>query len=463
MATSDNWKSLNGFNQMAPRAYNRYVLCFQVEDNEAAVAHLKLCVAKLAQARPELTSQLNVNRPIARIKQESGRNIPVEVLEVGEKLGISYPDLQRLGFPASYFVHDVFRVPSNNDIPALIIRIYLLDGGLILGLHLHHSIGDGHEVGTLITWLSAESRADVVDQRSISFTAPLGETPTITTGKGVNDLPEWKVIPSSLPLSGPTEKHVGEIFRFDINILDGIRCRIGTSGGREKPSTTVVLAAYIWALATKARLEGLRSLEEIGKNSRLFIPVDVRRPVLAFQNQDKDQYFGNATELSLSSIDTAELLKVCDRPNDSDVDLDLLSKRLEPLTRCIQHAIGQVDEVFVQKRYDIYAQERAPTNFVPDVDPSDKNAFVFNAWRYIGTGADQKWNIPGSLKKVGPRYPDCGRRAGGEWNFAAAVIMPSFPGARRLEVMITLEISALSMLKADPTFKHLTGAGADET
>ncbi|KAI1319388.1 hypothetical protein F5Y16DRAFT_414266 [Xylariaceae sp. FL0255] len=447
---SANWTPLNGLNQMAPRSYNRFALCFSVENSKIseAVKHLKLCVAKLSKACPALASLLMVNTPTACIKQIPGGKIPVEDLDdVGRLIRITYAKLQKEGFPASYFVHDVFDISSDNEIPALIVRIYRLDGGLILGLHLHHSFGDGHELRTLIRWLSAESRGDTVNYGPISFSVPLHGLLKIMEGECVNDLPEWKL---RSRLGEPTEERAGEIFRFDLKELEAIRNGIG-----EGTSTNIVLAALTWAHATKARFDSLRISKgttgrddrQIGDKSRLLIPVDVRKRV--FQEKDIDQYFGNATELSLSCIDTNELLKACERTIGYKDEPDEVSKRMKPLTRHIQEAIAHVNPNFVKKRLSLYNQESDPRKFEHDADLSDRNAFIFNYWRYIGN--DEMWD----LNKTGPRYPDCGRRIGGQWNGPAGVVMPQLPKKDHLEVMITLERSALSMLKGDRVFGEL--------
>ncbi|KAI1270709.1 hypothetical protein F5Y18DRAFT_414326 [Xylariaceae sp. FL1019] len=450
----EDFVPLNAHNQVAARSYNRLVLCFEIDNDRKpdAVAHLKTSASGLGQTCPVLRSLLKVSEPVALVSQAAHNEIPVEVYHIENTFGYRYSDLKLQGFPASAFVHDVFGFDLGSTAHAIIFRIYLLDGGLILGLHLHHSFGDGHAMDTVARWLSAQTRGAMNDKEPVHITKPLcdidyeGDIPgskLVKSDKLRKNVPERKLSNPSY-ISPPTEKSTGKIFFLNIKKLSALQDSIAEANRTERPSSTVVLAALIWAHVTKARLGTCKGeTTATNKQPRLFITVDIRNR--AFSAIDRNRYFGNATELPFAKIGTSNLLKICGEAAEPGV---ALAEKLNPVVQCIQDAIKQVDVRYVAKRQELYAALSDPRKLVFDHEPADKYDLIFNSWRYIGTGVEQKWSIPG----VSSSYPDSLRRAGDSWNCPAIVIMPTTPGSQDLELLITLEERAMELLLDDDDF-----------
>ncbi|TGJ87194.1 hypothetical protein E0Z10_g1605 [Xylaria hypoxylon] len=462
------WVPLNSWNQLAPRTYNRFVLCFKVDNDSqtTAIRHLESCVVKLGKHRPVLRSFLKVNAPIALISTSVQHNIPVEVHDVRNALGKSYAHLKEAGFPASAFVHQVFEVPAGDVAHALILRIYTLDGGLVLGIHLHHSLGDGKAIDDVVSWLSAETRGDLYDTKPVILSSPFYDR-YCSSDKNTDGYlldpeyisqrsPERRLISSPAAQTPSNCKLIGKIFVFKIATLNTIQGHMQQLVNTGRPSTSVILIAFLWAHTAKARTAASHEANDHTPTSthdeqtnggadysRLLTIVDARNRV--FEADQALQYFGNAVETALASLPTTDLLKTCNRPTPG-TDPDVLAKHLEPIVRGVHGSFEAVDQDCVRERYELYASLRDPRKLALDHFPDDSRTFVFNSWRYLGMNAGQEWNITGT---DGVGYPDAIRRAGDKWNWPAVMILPTPPGSRELEVMITVDEGAMELLLKD--------------
>ncbi|GAW17457.1 hypothetical protein ANO14919_069140 [Xylariales sp. No.14919] len=461
------WVPLNTWNQLAPRTYNRLVLCFEVDNDKqaAAIQHLKDSALRLGRNQPVLRSLLKVDAPIALIDVLAQHNVQVEVHDVREAFGKTYTHLKETGFPAATFVNPVVDVPAAGIAQALILRIYTVDGGLFLGIHLHHSIGDGKAIDDVISWLSAESRGDWYDKSAILSSPFYGchySKEKNTDGNLLDPdyisrrFPERKLL--SPPVKTPVDgEWIGKIFIFKIATLNVIQSHLQQFGDLGRPSTSVVLMALLWAYTAKARaavfedpdantavLTPTQGEQTNGEavHSKLFTVMDARKRV--FNEDQARRYFGNAVEVALAKMPTANLLKSCGIA--TPIRLDVLAKNLGPIVCSIQDSIEAVDQDSVHERHKMYSCLPDPRNLVLDYFPDDTRAFVFNSWRYIGVNAGQEWDITGA-GTVG--YPDAIRRAGGKWNWPAAMFLPTRPGSEELEVMITIEEAAMELLLKD--------------
>ncbi|KAI0434470.1 hypothetical protein F5Y09DRAFT_296342 [Xylaria sp. FL1042] len=453
------WVPLNMWNQFAPRSYNRFLLCFGVDNEKqaAAISHIRSCAVKLGEYHPVLKQILKVDGPIACTDASIRCDIPVEVHDIRETFGTTYVHLKERGFPASAFVGRLFDFPGGGIVHALVLRIYTIDRGLLLGIHLHHTLGDGKALDDVITWLSAETRGDSYDKRSVILASvfnwyydPYGErtdeddhpfTPEYISRK----IPERRLISSPLAQDPVNSKWTGKIFVFSVATLVAIQNHVQQFGDVGRPSTSVILMALLWAYTAKARTAPTHNepVNGEGDYSRLMTIVDARGRV--FSEEDAQRYFGNAAEVALAILPRDDLLKACERPAPT-TDLDVVAKQLKPIFRRVQDSIEAVDYNSMLQRHVVYARLPDPRKLVFDLSPEDTRAFVFNSWRYFGMNAGQEWNITGT-DSVG--HPDAIRRAGGQWNWPAAVFLPTQPGSSELEVMITIEEDAMELLLKD--------------
>lgn len=461
------WKPLNVWNRFAPRVYIRMVLCFGFDNKKeaAAVKHLRTCITDLGRKRPILRSLLKIDEPFPFVSTESHHNIPLEVHHIEREFGHDYEYLKRRSFPASAFTNKVFDVPVGNIAHALIVRMYIIDGGLILGLHVHHTLGDAHIIDDLISWLSAETRGDTTyDNKPINLLTPSLEAQYppkeisemhLTTPEEVKQRFPERTLVSQSPSMPATERYTGKIFTFDIEALEKGRSLYQDLEKPGRPSTNTLIFAYIWAHVTKARLAAslapIKAIYTQGKNdlepSRVFILIDFRNR--AFTEEIADQYFGNAVEATVASLPTSSLLATC---NGSSL------KRLKPIVQLIQESIQSVDKAYVMERHDFYSRLSTSQALTIDNFPADRRALIFNSWRYVGMNKHQKWKIPGL---VDDGYPDRVRRAGGTWNLSAAMVMPQPPGSQEVEVMITIEEDAMYLLLKDQEFIKLVNRVID--
>ncbi|KAI0965473.1 hypothetical protein F4678DRAFT_452702 [Xylaria arbuscula] len=471
-----DWVPLNEWNQVAPRSYNRFLLCFGVDNHRqaAAISHLKSCAMKLGEHKPVLKSLLKVDTAIAHMSCDVRCNIPVEVHDIRQTLKKTYAHLKETGFPASNFVDRVFHVPADNVAHALIIRIYTIDGGLLLGIHLHHSIGDGKAVDNVITWFSAETRGGTYHDESAWIESPFSHPywsdenfwdqvpdrscldPEYVSQK----FPERRLLTSPAAQEVVDRKWIGKIFVFTTDTLSVIRSHIQKLEGVGRPSTSVMLIALLWAHTIKARtahssvvnaatLTHDERTKDDADDSKLLTVVDARSRV--FSEYAACRYFGNAAEVVLAKFPTADLMKACKGPT-SETSLDMLAEHLEPILRSVQDSIETVDRDSVAERQRLFTHVADPRKLVFNYSADDTRAFIFNSWRYLGMNVGQEWNITGT---DGVGYPDALRRASGEWNSPAAVFLPAQPGSGELEVMITIEEGAMELLLKDESLMAL--------
>jgi len=474
MSSTLDWVPLNPLNQLVPRSYNRVVLCFEIDnDNQGtAVQFLASCVAKLGTKRPVLTALLKTNTPIGLINETGHHNIPVDVVNIKKEFGWTYSYLRENSFPASHFVNKVFEVPTTDIAHALIVRIYLIDGGIILGIHLSHLLGDGQAIDDVITWLSAETRGDPYNTSPIITSPPFSKihdpsegSQTISTATPNHTSPRFpdKELNATADSEAARQKCLVKNFLIDISKLDKLRAGIEKREGTTRPTAVVTLAALAWAHATKARLAAfpessvapsMKEEQTDDEKARLFFVMDVRKR--AFDKERADQYFGNAVETVAMSAPITALLKSCGDNNDTGVGTeiywDLMVQRLEPIIRFVKQSIAVVDKEYVLDRYRQYAQLSDPRKLKLTHSRGNVRDFMINSWRYFGLNPHQKWKIPGL---IGDGYPNKVCRAMGECNFPAAMIMPTPEASQVIDLMIVLEESAMEFLMKDQTFMSL--------
>ncbi|KAJ3569816.1 hypothetical protein NPX13_g5951 [Xylaria arbuscula] len=388
------WTPLNVWNQLAPRSYNRFVLCFAIENNKqpAAINRIKTCALNVGARRPVLRSLLKVDGPVALINKTNQKDIVVDGGGIWNLSGMSYQRLRQAGFPASAFLHRVFdvpEIPGESVSPALVLRIICIDGGLLLGIHLHHSLGDAKAIDDVISWLSAESRGESYDIKTSTLRGPFPvsnypidpsrNTRTLQPWSTNHRFPERTILSSPLTPSG---RLTGYIFAFKTATLDTIRRQMQQLGHTDLPSTNNILISLLWAHVVKARMQAQKTRIIAEAHAKLFTLVDVRKHVF----NDADQanlYFGNAVEAALTSLPEADLLKICEVPA-VERSTDSLAKLLQPICRSVAASIGRVDRNFVQERHAAFCRVADPRNIAFDYSPNDPRSFMLNSWRYVG-------------------------------------------------------------------------------
>ncbi|KAI1194511.1 hypothetical protein F5X97DRAFT_327505 [Nemania serpens] len=445
-----DWVPLNSWNQLAPRNYNRFLLCFELSNDEhaAAIEHLKSCAVKLGENRPVLGSRLKVGGSVALIHKSDSHDIPVEEHDIKGTFRNTYSHLKETGFPASAFLGKQFEVPTGDVDHALILRIYKVDGGLFLGIHLHHSMGDGKAVDDVISWLSAESRgASSYGNEPVIIVSSFEERridDQILDPADINHrFPERMLLAPPLAQTPAKNERVGKIFVFKNATMGTIQNQAKQFGNMKRPSTMVTLMTLLWVHTAKARAPLSHVMKNGEDRSRLLTIVDARRQV--FDHCQASIYFGNMAEAALTNLPTAELLQAGETPTNS-TDSITVAKHLEPIFRRVQDSIQAVDNEFIHERHSLYTRLPDPRNLVFDYFINDTRVLMFNSWRYIGMNAGQEWNLTGTSSAV---YPDAIRRAGSEWNAQSVMVLPARPGSGELEAMVVIEEDAMERLLDD--------------
>ncbi|KAI0396803.1 hypothetical protein F5Y17DRAFT_59755 [Xylariaceae sp. FL0594] len=376
--------------------------------------------------------------------------IPLEVHRI-EK---DYAVLKKTQFPPAACVNDVFRVEIPNPAPVLIIRIYTVDGGIFLGMHLHHAIGDGRSLNNLITWLTAQTRGDKYEFGPLNLSPPIDEA----------ELPRLDGTPPTFPerevnaTEGETRQAcVVKDFYLDLRKIEMIR---GYIGKKWEFTTMTIVSALTWAHATKARYGAFQGDNELEDEARILYIMDGRNAL----GVGAEEYFGNLVEINTKKHPLSTLVESCGDAStktnpDTEDDWKAMAERLMPVLRSIQECVNDLKKEYVLKRYAQYGQLLSrPEPQKPKLSFSfgKTTDFLMNTWRHLGMNEKQKWKL---LDDSEPVYPDALCRGVSDIDCPSAMVMPVVPDGPEKEslirLMIVLEKNAMKLLMKDEVFQSM--------
>lgn len=307
---------LHVLNQVAPREYVNFTLCFPFEDDEAqeAVNHLQRCVDDCIQQNPHLAGTIREQdtpqrNTLAYVPPEWERQrgaVLVQQLRPSSfysahgdnSTPFTYDELRTGGFSPGLFFDDLFAPAGDpaalkgGGVPIMRVHAIFVPGGLLLGIFIHHAMADGAVATALIDDLAARSRGETVLPRGgllpKSQYLPLGrpsaefeqhirflrKTRGLSNGEIMAEVqPGWTTMdPDRGPrfgirncLPANPSPRVGKIFHFSKARLTKLSRGLaaaragGLEGGSvsKPPSTNVALMALIWAYVTKARMRAV--------------------------------------------------------------------------------------------------------------------------------------------------------------------------------------------------------------
>ncbi|KAK8112755.1 hypothetical protein PG984_013281 [Apiospora sp. TS-2023a] len=303
---------LHVLNQVAPREYVNFTLCFPFEDDQEqeAVNHLQRCVDDCVQQNPHLAGTIREQdtpqrHTLAYVPPEWKQQRGAVVVEQSRpdsfdtaygKVSTSsftYEKLRAGGFSPGVFFNDPFypagdpTVVKGGSVPVTRVLAIFVTGGLLLGVFIHHAMADGGVATALIDDLAARSCGKTVLPRGgrlpksqyLPQGRPLAEfeqrVDSLRKAKGLGSeeiTPEMQVgwntkdsdgkarfsVRNSLPAN--TDPRVGKIFHFSKVKLAKLSLALaqGLEGGNAKPpSTNVSLMALIWAYVAKVRMRAV--------------------------------------------------------------------------------------------------------------------------------------------------------------------------------------------------------------
>lgn len=495
------------WDQIAMRSYMRCAFCFPLEGatTEAALEHIRLSLARLSRQRPDFAAAIEVRDDPSRtgvvhLCFRDGDDIPFEVVDVAngddESVmaedwwagGRTYEDLKAAEFPPQAFVHPRFKGPiTTARVPVAQVTAYLVPGGLILAVFLHHSFADGECMKVFIETLAGQTRGEPVMGHPDCLKDPVlcdagARDHESIEGSDEVDVEEYTL--TSEPCAGPTSpclepggvpiseiEKTGKIFVFRLDKLAELRtklaeylaeagstnnghingannCHNGAHNGSHNskgtstyPTIYTCIATLSWIHATRARhldphtyTSGKAPVETTRARLQTMVNWKARafRPV-------SDKYFGNATSIAITGAPLADVLQAGSRAETSD-------KTLAAITAQVARTISSVDDEFVAKRARLLSRVRDFRTVGLRFDPRTEHDLGFNTWRWFG--ADSVWVIPGVNGGRGTKA-DAVRRPQDMWNMSGAVIMPAREGSECLELLVTLPKTSMEVLCQD--------------
>ncbi|CAK7229375.1 hypothetical protein SCUCBS95973_007199 [Sporothrix curviconia] len=468
---------LSGWDQVAMRGYMSKVLCFPFDNTkiDAAAAHIKASLAKLAQHRPDFAGTLEVHDGgIVHHITNKSNTIPFSVEDISSVFPFaSYDELKAAEFPPGAFVHPRFMMPcrlteGEPGVPVLILKAFVIPGGLFLGIYFCHAFADGGCLKILLETLAGMTRGIFVEgAKTKKFDAPFANESNVKDENGgrldalLAKVPEYTVLDA---LTGPTApkfrpdgvpmesiEKIGKIFVFDNERLKELRCSVlgaSTTAALEEnnhgvpaptlPSNYSCLAALTWAHISKARLsDPVKYVPYIqGTDDVALLQTMVNWTSRALIESNPD-YFGNATAIAVTRLPTKD--SILSRASESPLDLS-------KLIFAIEKTIAGVNEEFVCDRTELFSRVSDPRLVGLRFDPRTPQDLGFNTWRFFG--ADTEWCIPG-VGNSGAVKPDIIRRVQMMWNMSGALILPAKATSTTHELLVTLPQSSMDLLCND--------------
>ncbi|KAH6970575.1 hypothetical protein BKA56DRAFT_596618 [Ilyonectria sp. MPI-CAGE-AT-0026] len=468
---------LNTWNQIAPRAYQRQWFCFphKHEGNlELLRAHLRLTLDRLTSYFPYLSGKLFLlSSPLGYlcIDLEDDAKIPLKIHDERSSYPWTYAQLEAQGFPARAFVDKSFDLPyqlseDGGGMPVFEVHVRLIEGGLLLCIYCHHSISDGTSVNNIVNSFAQLTR-DPEQDLEVKFVDVHVDLPEKVCSKVrqdsfdqlLSECPEYHLLSSP---TGPTQfrmpsagtqwqdiRKTGRIFVIGAQQIKQLQQKLAEKSNWT-PSTFTCLAALTWAYVTKARLNSPKNLLSsspdepwvILKDVRLMISIDWRRRAFA---DIMGSSAGNTVALPKIGLGTGTVLAAC------SINKDISYSALVEITRAIGTMVSGVDDDFVALRTALFRKAPDPRFIGVDADPRDPLDFYFNTWRHFG--GNTRWKIPGVMEEDGGATPDAIRRAQGDWNMGAGLILPARKNCSGFEVMVTLDVNAMEVLCEDAGWK----------
>ncbi|KAG7103389.1 hypothetical protein HYQ44_017477 [Verticillium longisporum] len=337
------------------------------------------------------------------------------------------------------------------------LQVTFLEDGLLLWVHLHHSIGDAACLSAVLVSLAAET-CGVSGSLSPPMTpfqpATLAASiaPDISWHDLVTSCPELGLFPENTPfgsvatplprLDPPTpaaRPHTSAIFVIKADALQNIGEMIRlVSHVDAPPSVFVVLSALTWAYIARARYKHeVAYTMATPEVATLGLTTHWRQH--AFQ-KEAAPYFGNASADVITRVPRDVLLGLSGHPSTPGG----LPAWLPAVTESIQVAFKHVDEPFVAVRTAMMDKAvREGRVLGRTTSPFFAGDLEMDSWRNLGAHA--LWRIPG----VGVAEADRVRIvAGNTGSGRGALVLPAKHDADHLELLVTLAEGSMKELMA---------------
>lgn len=459
---------LSEFNQASLRTYTQIVLAFPLAQSASAsiiYQHLRDSLTRVGQELPLLACNVHLQK--SHFGEEAFISpSPNEIPLLTKIDGADYVSLAAQGFPAQGFIHpgldlnDTLKL-DEGPVPVAHVRAKFINGGVLLMLSLHHTMGDGYCLGLFAEAFSAATRGERIQSEYSSPVLRLPQDEDVSSETLLTlsrHCPEYEVLlspnsgpslPDKLPGGVPSQEIPGaaKIFVFKIEQIEKLRSMVQAVLGpvARKPSAFVCLAALTWAHVTRARCKSETGLAPPCGNAdvaKLFMPIDFRRRF----HIETEEYFGSAIVTVPTQSLVEEVESACG-------DQNMVS--FARLVAQIATTISDVDQTAVLRREAIFKRVGDYRRLVLSQDRRLPGQLQFNSWRYFG--GNDVWNFPG----MGNKKPDSVRRIQGAVSMGNALILPLNSESETYELLLQLpEVSMAVLLQDDDWMRwahHVVG------
>ncbi|KAL2825066.1 transferase family-domain-containing protein [Aspergillus cavernicola] len=160
---SEDVIKLSALDQQIMRFYAKSVMIFELDPakkSDDIVHHLKQGLAVALSEIPDFAATVapvpNSQRKDLELHIGPDSAVPFKVVDQTKQdawLYGSYSDLAAKVFPTSDIPHDVLFIPqptpTADGLPATLLQVNLIDGGVIIGVAWHHSVADARGINVL--------------------------------------------------------------------------------------------------------------------------------------------------------------------------------------------------------------------------------------------------------------------------------------------------------------------------
>ncbi|KAK3302615.1 transferase family-domain-containing protein [Chaetomium strumarium] len=400
---------LSLLDQYMPRIYITLFLVFETSDPSGAVDSLKAGLKRLNRRLPNLKGRVFSTdggrvglRWSPTAKDVELHEVPTNGLILS---GTSFTKLKTEGVPLHYFppclspLLRLSNVRSDSGEPVFAANYTLLDGGLVVGLSVHHSVMDGTGVVELIRFWAACTRSDAIDaatpapdpdeplRRDILLRLATGHA-TQTRPTLFHDLlarhPEFALLSDATPAPPlPSPKGTSKLFTFDTFKLDRAKTALRalkTPLEAKWITTNSILCAAIWSCITRVRA-ARRGQEGFGAgaaaSSKLGFAINGRTKLDRTSELSERPFLGNVTLYGLAGASVSHL----ERASSSSV---ATGERAELVVEAIGDAIKRVTPVYVAEVMELIGRAPDVEKIMPGWNSFDGPDLMLTSWMNMG-------------------------------------------------------------------------------
>ncbi|KAK1820549.1 hypothetical protein LTR12_004997 [Friedmanniomyces endolithicus] len=456
---------LSSIDQSLVRCYIRYCLCFPctATNVDTAIASLHHAVERLITHLPILAGTI---RPVpdpdsgsipaqkghlhAQVSLQDTSDFRATVRKLDQnEFRHTYSHLAQSRMPPAHLFNAALTplpdAPDNDatSAPIFAAQLNVIDGGLLVGLYLHHSIADIHDLGQIIQLLSSSTTAtrtlsDETLRTDAKIQSTLRARLSGTWGATKAEHPKYDsgTTPQRQEPSQLTgqERGVCHILAFDLATLaqtkEALNACFHDFHGDQLVHISAFdcVAAILWKAITRATWPRGPPENEPGRSVRLTIPVGIRNRVPS--SSLPREYFGNAVLPAETSSRIAELSTPCDLA------------ALAHTARLVRVAVGRITEGVIKAKI-------AVINSLEDVSEAAVSNRRFDANLVVSSWADLPSMEEGAGLGLGLGAPAWGRKMGRANEGFGCIVLPVGREERVWEVQVTLTEEVMERLLAD--------------